>query len=57
MKVAEQRQREFASDGGKSISIEEKKGRAAMIRAKPVEGFAQRQDFGAELFPVRCSRC
>jgi hypothetical protein len=57
MKVAEQRQRQFAPDGGKSISIEEKKGRAAMIRAKLVEDFAQRQDFAAELFPVCCARC
>jgi hypothetical protein len=57
MKIAEQGQCQFASDGGKRVAVEEKKGRAAMIRAKLVEGFAQCQDFDAKLFPVRCARC
>jgi hypothetical protein len=57
MKVAEQRERQFAPDGGKSISVEEKKRRAAVVSAKTVERFVQRQCFDAELFPVRCARC
>ena len=57
LKVAEQREREFASDGGKSVSVEEEKRRAAMIGAETVEGFCERQRFEAEFFPVRCARC
>jgi len=56
MKVAEQRQHEFAPDGGKGVSIEEQKRRAAMIGAEAVERFAKRQRFAAELFQVRCAR-
>ena len=56
MKVAEQREREFAPDGGKSVSVEEKKRGAAVIGAEAVERFAQRQRFEAELFPVCCAR-
>lgn len=56
MKVAEQREPKFASDSGESISVEEKKRRAAMTGAETVKAFAKRQRFEAELFPVRCAR-
>jgi hypothetical protein len=55
--IAEQRQRQFASDGGEGVSIEEKKRRATMKATKPVEYFAERQRLAAELFPVRRARC
>ena len=56
MKVAEQREREFAPDGGESVSVEEKKRCAAVIGAEAVERFAKRQRFAAELLPVCCAR-
>jgi hypothetical protein len=56
MKVAEQRERKFAPDGGESVSVEEKKRRAAMIGAETVQSFAQRQRFEAEVFLVCCAR-
>lgn len=54
--VAEQNQGQFASDGGKGVTVEEEKRGAAMIDAEVVEGFAEGQALAAELFPVRCAR-
>ena len=50
MKVAEQRQHEFAPDGGKGVSIEEQKRRAAMIDAEAV-AFRQASAFRGGAFP------
>jgi hypothetical protein len=55
--VAEQRERQFASNSGKGISVEEKKWRATMTGAELIQRFGQGQRFEAEFFPIRCARC
>ena len=54
--LAKQSKGEFAPDGGKGITVEEKEWRLAMKTEQAVQGFGESQDLRAESFPFLRAR-